>query len=152
VRRVVAASITATVLCGLAVPVSAADLDDLEEYLRDAAGAEFSGRQVVMTYWGDEAAAGIYEVTQSGGTTTIHAGDDTVIIGAGAFETRRGDDDHYQLVPEWTSWYIDDRYTIGDVERVQRIGRPATLVTVLEGDVVRLRLAFDVATGAPLLS
>ncbi len=150
-RLVLLGAVAAAFVVGGAASAAATELED---YLRAAEEAEFAGRQIVVTYWdGDEAAAGVYSVAQRDGMTTVEAGGLGLMVGGGKMEA-----DHaaggaaHMAMTEWADWRLSDRYDVGASEPARRLGRDATVVTVLEDGVPRLRMIFDDETGAPLLS
>ncbi len=121
--------------------------DDLEEYLERAADADYAGRQVVVTVWDGRSIANVASLEHSGGATML-SGDvsDTVIRdGKVSVEGSPG-----IALSAWSTPGADDRYTAGEERDVTRLGRAARSVTILEGDVVRARIVFDLATWAPL--
>lgn len=135
----------------LVLGAGVAAAQELEPYLRDAGAAEFSGRQVVVTYWdGDESAAGVYSVAQIDGMTLVQAEGLGLMVGGGKMDSEHGG--HGLAVSEWSDWRLSDRYETGSTRETRRLGRPATVVSVLEDGAPRLRMIFDDATGAPLLS
>ncbi|MDX1450128.1 MAG: hypothetical protein R3246_13820 [Acidimicrobiia bacterium] len=146
-RLVVAVTVAwSMVLTGVAVA------GELEDMLRRAATAEFTGQQVVVTYDGGETTAGFYEVTQSAGFVYVKAGSDQAMMGEGKVASADQQREGHVQVADWMSWRLSDRYSLGEITRSVRLGRPASLVTILDGGIVRSRMAFDIATGAPMLS
>ncbi len=136
----------------LVAGAASAAASELEDYLRDAGEAEFSGRQIVVTYWdADESAAGVYRVAQRDGMTMVESGGLELMVGGGKMEADHGGGDHVAMT-EWSDWRLSDRYDVASDEQARRLGRPATVVTVVEDGEARLRMVFDDATGAPLLS
>ncbi len=147
-RRIVTALVLAwsMLLGGVAVA------GELEDFLRGAAAAEFSGQQVVVTFTDGETAAGFYEVTQSGGFTMLEADSGMAMMGEGRVSSADGGGEGHLRVADWSAWRLSDRYSLGSVDRTIRLGRPASLVTIFEDGLLRTRMAFDNETGAPMLS
>ncbi len=143
-------ALTTLLVAGGALPAAA---QELEAYLRGAEEAEFSGRQVVVTYWdGDESAAGVYTLAQRDGMTLVESGGLELMVGGGKMEAEHPGGEGHLAMTEWTEWRLSDRYRVAPTEDVRRLGRPATLVTVIEEERPRVKMVFDDATGAPLLS
>jgi hypothetical protein len=139
------ALLATAVLAVSAAPASA----DLEDYLEEAEQADYSGRRLVVTFWGDGSEVGVFSVT--------HAGDMTMIDGG---QTANGSDgrvtggqDRGAVVLEgWSRLSPTDRYTTAAPVTVSRLGRPAESVDVLEDGLLRARIVFDVDTRVPLLT
>ncbi len=143
-------ALTALLVAGGALPAAA---EELEAYLREADEAEFSGRQIVVTYWdGGESAAGVYAVAQRGGMTLVESGGLELMVGGGKMETDHAGGEGQIAMTEWSEWRLSDRYDVAAEEEARRLGRQATVVTVVENDRPRVRMVFDDATGAPLSS
>ncbi len=149
-RLVTVGSLTALLVAGGALPAAA---QELEAYLREAGEAEFSGRQIVVTYWdGRESAAGVYTVAQRDGMTLVESGGLELMVGGGKMEAEHPGREGHLAMTEWSEWRLSDRYDVAAEEQARRLGRPATVVTVVEDGRARVRMVFDDATGAPLLS
>ncbi len=149
-RLLTIGSLAGLLVAGGALPAAA---EELEAYLRGAGEAEFSGRQIVVTYWeGGESAAGVYSVAQRDGMTLVKSGGLELMVGGGKMETDHAGGEGHVAVTEWADWRLSDRYDVAAEEQARRLGRPATVVTVVEDGTPRVRMVFDDATGAPLLS
>jgi hypothetical protein len=116
---------------------------DLSAYLERAAEADYAGRRIVVTTWDGESEFGVVDVEHLGSMTRI-AGS---LMGEGKVSS--GDAPGIAL-ESWSGPLAVDRYTTTPARDVLRLGRPARLVSVFEGDTVRARFAFDVETWAPL--
>jgi len=148
VKRVLALGALVVVAGASAVPTAAAD--ELEDYLRSAATASYSGRQIVVTTWGGDTSFGSYRVMQEPGLTLVNGTEYEARAGGGRMSSTSGDVLHGLSLEHWAEWRLHDRYEMGAVRTVTPFGREATSVDIMEGDVVRARLVFDVATAAPL--
>ncbi len=142
------------VVTAMLIPVAGgiAAADELEEHLKRAGEAEFSGRQVLVAYWDGDSAAGIYDVAQERGMTLAEAGGESVMVGRGRVRAEASGHEGHLAVGEWASWHLSDRYATGSSRSAVRLGRPATVVTVVEAGRPRVRMIFDDGTGAPLLT
>ncbi|MFQ5947889.1 MAG: hypothetical protein ACE5KX_03400 [Acidimicrobiia bacterium] len=137
-------------ISGFGVPVAFAD-EGLESYLREAATAEFHGREVVVSSWGRDAAADTYAVDQTAGMSRIHSGGAETILSGGRVVMRRGQQWYGLQVTEWSQSPLDERYAMDPPLPARRLGREAVMVRVLENGRPRARIVFDVETSAPLL-
>jgi hypothetical protein len=144
-RRIgaVGAATALTVLLG-AAPSSATELED---YLEGAASAEYSGRRIIITMWDGESQAGIFGVTHMSDMTVIGTGEDGSLVGSG--KVAAGSNDAV-MVPEWSRYVANDRYTNTAPLTTIRLGRVAELIEVVEDGVVRARFTFDALTKVPL--
>ena len=132
------------VFVGVAVPASA---EDLEDYLEMAADAEYAGRRVVVTVWDGESHAEVTQVEHAGDVVMLGSGAGEAVIAPGKVTQAGG---RGVAVAAWTAPLDSDKYSIGEVVDVTRMGRRARSVTILEGDAVRARIVFDLDTWAPL--
>jgi hypothetical protein len=133
------------------IPVARAD-DELAGYLESAMHAEFHGSGVVMCVWGADSAATTYEISRTDGMSMVTGPDGEFITHDGMTASLSGTDWYALEVAEWTAWSMSDRYRLGDPVATERLGRPATEITVLEGDMVRARIILDDASTVPLLT
>ena len=124
--------------------------EELEEYLQDAADAEYSGSEIVVSYWEEEAIAAIYEVQQSDGMTRVGDGNGQAMAGDGVFEGSTEEGVTHSVVSEWADWRLHERYSLAEPRSTLRLGRAATTISILEEGLVRVRLIIDNATGAAL--
>ncbi|OFW67082.1 MAG: hypothetical protein A2Z12_04130 [Actinobacteria bacterium RBG_16_68_21] len=148
-KRAIALTIVAFTLWGGAT--ARAD-DELQQYLEQAAVAEFHATGIVMSSWGTESVAAMYEITRSHGMSMVRgpAGDLMVVDGLTAVGSAEG---WYAVeVGEAADWVLADRYTLGAPMPTTRLGRPASELMVFEDGTPRLRLIVDDASRVPLLT
>jgi hypothetical protein len=149
IRRSVAVTLAAGVAmasgAALAAEVPLAAPTDLELYLESAAAAEYSGRRIIITLYDGETQAGIYEVTHLSQMAMVGAGGEGSLIGSG-----RVSGDGAVMIPEWSRYVTNDRYSSGTPVSTMRLGRPAELIEVFEAGRVRARFTFDALTRVPL--
>lgn len=140
-----------TTLSALLVVVSLAPAlaDDFGDLMESAAEADFSGRQIVATFLDGETAFEIIEVEHAGSMMMTGPEGHESMIGSGKLS---GGDGGAVAVASWNSSQMSDRYAIGPSSPVKRLDRQATAVEILEDGLVRMRLVFDEATGAPLVT
>jgi hypothetical protein len=138
-------------LTGLLVALSVAPAvaDDLNELIEAAAESDFAGRQIVATFFDGETAFEIVEVEHAGSMMMVAADGAEALVGSGKLS---GGDGGALAVSSWNASQMSDRYAIGESEPVKRLDRAATSVEILENGQVRMRLVFDEATGAPLVT
>lgn len=126
--------------------------EDLQEYLENAATAEFHAEGIVMCTWGSDAVMATYEVTRTNGMSMVHgpAGDLMLVDGLMAISSGAG---WYAVgVGGSAEWVLADRYTLGESTPTTRLGRPASEFFVLEDGVPRLRLIVDYESRVPLVT
>jgi hypothetical protein len=122
---------------------------DLEEYLEQAEQADYTGRRLVVTFWGDGSEVGVFDVTHAGDTTMIDGGQ----TASGSDGRVTGGQDRGAVVLQgWSRSSLTDRYTTAEPVAVTRLGRDAESVDVLEAGKVRARIVFDRGTRVPLLT
>ncbi len=136
----------------MALPSAARADDDLEGMLESAAEADFYGVGVVMSTWDGDSAATTYEVTRSDGMSMVHGPSGDFMLSSGLSASRSGADWYALEVAEWSAWSLSDRYSLGEQISTTRLGRAATEVMVMEGDLARARLVIDDISTVPLLT
>jgi len=134
----------------IAIPATAAADEELETLMDAAMHAEFHGSGIVMSSWGADTAAETYEVTRADDMSMVTRSDGTVIVHGGMTASLSGADWYALEVSEWAAWSMSDRYRLSELEATTLLGRPATEVIVMEGDIVRARLVIDDASTVPL--
>jgi hypothetical protein len=139
------ALLTAASLVLVASPAFA----DLEEYLEDAEQADYAGRRLVVTFWGDGSEVGVFDITHAGDMTMIDGGP-TADVSDG--RVTGGQDRGAVVLQGWSRSSLTDRYTTAAPVTVSRLGRVAESVDVLEDGQVRARIVFDFDTRVPLLT
>jgi len=142
---------TATILVAgaiLATAVVPAVADELSDLLDAAAEADYSGRQIVVTFVEGATTLEILTVEHAGSLTMVDAAGTEAVFGAGKLSADGGG----FAVSSWNPAQMSDRYTVDDGRSVRRLSRDATAVQVLEDGQVRMRLVFDDATGTPLVT
>lgn len=127
-----------------AIPAAATEL---EEYLEAAASAEYTGRRIIVTMWDGESQAGIFQVTHISEMTVIGTSADGSLVGSGKMSDGSST---AVMVPEWSRYTANARYTTTDPLTIFRLGRLAEMVEVIENDQVRARFTFDALTRVPL--
>ena len=127
---------------------SPASAEELEDYLEKAADADYAGTRVVVTVWEGRSVAEMMRVEHSGDVMMLGASGFEAVIIDGKVALGEGG----VAVATWSVPAISERYVVGGVEDVERLGRPAHAVSILEGGVVRARIVFDSSTWAPLVT
>lgn len=140
------------VALAVSLPLGAAADDSLEELMANAGSGEFHAVGVVMCSWGADSAAATYEVERSAGMSMVHGPDRDLML-SGSLVAVGSDSGWYAFeVGAWSSWTLSDRYSLGEPVATNRLGRPATAVTILEGQRVRARLVLDDESTIPLVT
>ncbi|MDH3498869.1 MAG: hypothetical protein OEM97_01995 [Acidimicrobiia bacterium] len=147
-------SIVLVLVAGLVIPVAAPALaQSLEEWLERAADAEFEGRQVTICDTPDGRLTEAVDVAQQNRVIVVRALGGEVVIRSGSVMTTGVDGaTSISSVDSSSSALLADRYSSEVRGRSTVINRAVDLVEVLEGDLVRVRYAFDLNTGAVLRS
>lgn len=132
-RAATVVGLTAALVVG-SVAGAGAQVDELVQLGEDAV---FTGEQTVVCNTPDGRSSDLFEVAQSEGV--IVSRDSSGVVRAAA-------------VTPASEWSLDGEYRLNDLGRRLFLQRPVELVDVMEGDLLRLRLRFDVATGVLLAS
>lgn len=135
----------------VAMPLGAAPglADELDDYLSAAQDADYAGRRIVVTIYADRSTAVVLDVEHARSTTLIEQGSSETVIGDGR-RAEMGRTAGAIMLAGATTVRRHDRYRASSPERIVRLGRPADVVSVFEGQLLRQRIVFDVSTGAPL--
>ncbi len=137
---------------GGAVPGLAQEAE-LDSWFERAKGAEFSGRQFVVCETPDGERSEFVTLSQMDGVLVVDAGSGQSVISRGELYDLAADGTVLASTFDGHSpWSLDSRYEVSDGATVTVLGRQADVVNVLEGELVRLELAFDQTTGAVLRS
>lgn len=137
-------------VAGHAWPALAVDLGD---YLERAAGAEYSGEVFVICDTPDGTVAQFVEITQSDGQLWVRTSGNEAVSSDGELYQRAADGSvQATRIAASSAWEMSDRYQTVEAGITRELERPARVVAVMEGDVERVRLHFDDATGALLRS
>jgi hypothetical protein len=150
-RRLAVVLAGTLLLLALGAGTALAD-DALEQLMEDAGIADFSGRGIVLCTWGEDSAAATYSVSRSLGMSIVSGAGGDLMTAGGIAAIRSGSGWNEIEVDGWSQWALDGRYTVAAPEPVERLGRSADRVTVLENGRPRATVVFDGATGVPLLT
>ena len=134
-RRAVTVSVLAIAVSLGAGPALAAG--DLSPYLEEQAAAQFSGEQTVVCYTPDGVVSELTFVRQADGVRVVEDA-------GGAVGVAR--------IPLGEDWLLGEQYSVEVSGRDRFLSRAVTVVEVVEGDLVRMVLFFDRASGALLAS
>jgi hypothetical protein len=139
-------TVTTVIVAAMAVGRPAL-ADDLEDYLERAAEAEYAGRQVVMTVWEGRSIAQVTALEHTRSVTMVERDGLDTVVGDGkvSIEGAAG-----VALSGWSEPDAEMRYAAGEERDVEHLGRNARSVAVMEGDIVRATIVFDIATWAPL--
>jgi len=143
------------VVGGLAVSLAmwtawpATATDDLSDYLTNAGDAVYSGRRVTGTVWDGVEAVGMIEIRHHDGMTYVGSGSHFTAIGAGRLHPGGVGEAAVSFAGE-SHPDLGARYTVEPGEKTVYLGRPARVVDVMEGPLLRMRMVVDDATSAPV--
>lgn len=150
IRRVAFAAIAGAMSVGLFAGTAVAQ--ELEQWLERAANAEYSGRQVTVCETPDGRIGEIVDVAQRDGVLVAATAAGEGMVRAGALYEKSANGSTISTIESVAAWSLADRYEVRVSGPSSVLGRQADVVEVVEGDLVRVRLAFDQATGAVLSS
>lgn len=149
-RSLIVAGLTVVALVGQAVPALATDLG---EYLDRAAASEYSGEVFVVCDTPDGTVAQFVDVTRSAGALWVRTSANEAVSGNGELYQRAADGTvQVTRIVSSAGWEMSSKYSTVEAGRARELERPVQVVTVMEGDVERVTLHFDDATGALLRS
>jgi hypothetical protein len=138
------------VVVGQALPALA---EDLGGYLERAAASEYSGEVLVVCDTPDGTVAQFVEVTSTAGELWVRTSGNEAVSANGELYQRAADGTvQATRIDSSADWEVSPRYTALDAGRARELERPVQVVTVMEGDIERVTLHFDDATGALLRS
>lgn len=147
IRRIIVVGGLAALV--VAAGASTARADDLAEYLEDAGNAIYSGQRLVGTTWDGIERIGMIEVQHHGGFESVDAGSVNAMVGAGRMYMDGMDDAAISFVLRSTP-NLGARYTVENGEATRHLGRPATVLDVVEAGKLRIRMVVDDSTSAPV--
>lgn len=134
----------------LATSLGTATADELGELLTQAAEADYSGRQIIVTFLDGETALEIVEVEHAGSMMMVDSNGTQSLLGAGKLTES---DSGGLTVSSWnTTVEMSDRYSVGPTESLRRLDRQATAIDIYENGLLRMRRVFDDETGTPLVT
>lgn len=132
----------------LATQLGAATAEDLTELVDAAAEADYSGRQIVVTFLGGETTLEIVDVEHAGSLMMVGNSQGQALFGNGKLSGADGG----LAVSTWNAAQMSDRYSVGGAVAIRRLDREATAIDILENGQLRMRRVFDNITGTPLVT
>ena len=149
-RSLIVAALTITALVGQAVPALATDLGT---YLERAEASEYSGEVFVVCDTPDGTVGQFVEVARSGGELWVRTSGSEAVSADGALYQRAANGTVEAIrIDSSADWKMSSKYTAVDAGQAKELERPVQVVTVMDGDIERVTLHFDEATGALLRS
>ena len=131
--------------------VSPAFAQDLEDWLERARRAEYTGRQFTLCDTPDGQRIEVVEVSQRDGLIEVSVSTGSAVVSdVGVYQRSPDGSMSVTAAETLTEWELADRYDVQFGSSDEVLNRPVDVLNVMEGDLVRLRLAFDRATGAVL--
>lgn len=126
-----------------------ATANELTELLDSAAEADYSGRQIVVTFLDGETRLEIVDVEHAGSLMMVGSDGSESLLGAGKLS---GANRSGLTISSWNSSQMSERYAIGQIRPVSHLDRDATSIEILENGSTRMRLVFDDDTGTPMVN
>jgi len=120
--------------------------DDLEQYLKEASGADYAGTQIVVTVYQGKTTAGVVSVAHAGEMLLLS---ERTVVGDGKV-SGAAEGTGSIVISDWNRLGVTGRYTTGEPENVRHLGRKARSIAVMEGELLRAQIVFDAETNAPL--
>ncbi len=145
-KRLILISGLATAL--LAMQLGTATADELAELVEAAAEADYSGRQIVVTFLDGETMLEIVDVEHAGSLMMVGNSQGQALFGDGKLSGVDGG----LTVSTWNAAQMSDKYSIGAAAAIRRLDRQATAIDIIENGELRMRRVFDDATGTPLVT
>ncbi len=146
--RATAVAVTALAV-GLASP-GAAVADELTDLLEGVWSSTYTADRFVVSVWDGQTSVSKAFVEHADGVEMVRVDSSWTLIGGGRAmaidETPAGIVFRSESVPIQSS-----RYTVEETDAARHMGRDCTLMSVLEGDVLRATFLVDGYTGAPLI-
>ncbi len=127
--------------------------EDLGRYLERAEEAEYSGEMFVVCDTPDGTVGQFLRVTRTGGELWVRSAGGEAVAGEGELYHRASDGTVQASRVDGTGgWELASRYATVEAGSARELERPVQVVTIVEGDIERVRLHFDQETGALLRS
>ena len=133
----------------VAFGVSPVLADELSDFLEDADAAAYSGTRWVSTSWDGIESVAVIEVQHVGGLTVIGSGESYTMVGHGKVRAVGSSGVAIEYANRSTLPEADG-YLLTHTGMAVRSGRPINVIEVHEGELLRMRMVVDAATGAPL--
>ncbi|MDJ0498328.1 MAG: hypothetical protein QNJ89_10885 [Acidimicrobiia bacterium] len=127
---------------------TAAGAIELEDYLAEAEGATFAGRQATWCSYGGLTEFSVVSVEHAGSLAMVEGADSARMVGGGRYSVI-GDAAGIAL-SGWSTASASGRYATASAVSETRLERQVMVVTVEERDAIRARIWFDEDTGAAL--
>jgi len=143
-RRVVTTATLAVALVALSVSVAVAD--ELDDYIDRSADASYAGQQATWCTFSGETEFFIVSVENAGSVLMVEAAGSSQMLSEGRVST----DGSGVALADWSSAEMADRYVSGGVVAEVRLGREVAVLTINEDGQLRARIWFDEETGATL--
>lgn len=149
-RRLLITLALIVAMVGQAAPALA---DEFGEYLDRAASAEYSGELFIICDTPDGNVAQFLEVTRAGGELWVRTAGSEAISANGELYQRAADGTiEATRIGSSAGWQLNAIYDAVEAGEGRELERPVHVVAVVEAEVERVKLHFDMATGALLRS
>lgn len=145
-RLAILGSVAAALVAMGAAPAVA---DDLSDYLEDADAAEYSGKRLISTTWDGIQSMGVMEVQHADGLTMVGSAPSYTMVGHGKVRAIGSSGVAIEYA-DHSEPPVNHGYSLSRGETTVWRGRPINVIDVHEGEVLRMRMVVDAATGAPL--
>lgn len=133
----------------VSVAITPALADPLADYLEDAGDAIYSGKRMVGTSWDGIESVDVIDVQHLGGMASVVSALGDVVAGDGRMYIGGPEDAAISFVLQ-SRPDLGARYTIAYGEPTEHLGRPASIVEIMETETLRMRMIVDDSTSAPV--
>ena len=127
---------------------TAASAIELEDYLTEAEGATFAGRQATWCSYGGLTEFSVVLIEHADSLAMVEGADSARMVGGGRYSVI-GDAAGIAL-SNWSNASASGRYVTASAVSETRLERQVMVVTVEERDAIRARIWFDEDSGAAL--
>lgn len=124
---------------------------DLAGYLEEADEAVYSGRKIVITVWDGDSMYALLDIEHAAGMTVVDRHGTDVMVGRGKLRPLATADGAIQFT-EWTEPVARGKYRAVEAGYRDHGGRPAEVIEIMEGELLRARIMFDDDTYAPVVT
>ncbi|MDJ0923000.1 MAG: hypothetical protein QNJ77_00450 [Acidimicrobiia bacterium] len=146
IRSALLFSLSGLLLAGM---TTAAGAIELEDYLADAEGASYAGRQATWCRYGGQTQFNVVSIEHAGSLLMVEGGGSSQMVGGGKYSVV-GEASSGLALSGWSTITPADRYVTASANSETRLGREIVVVTVEEDAALRARIWFDNETGAAL--
>ncbi len=148
VRRLLFVGTSAVLV--MALFVTAASATDLDDVLTEARNSTYTASRLVVSVWGGQTQVSREFVEHAEGLEMVRTDANWSMTGNGRAVSMGDEPTGVTFLTDQRS-VSTSRYTIKETAKVSHMSRPARIVEVMEGDILRATLVVDDRSGALLI-